>query len=95
MPGPGGYDDGRQFGNDGIKYTIRQKSPDHKDNGTPGPGNYDANSSAIKDRTPAYKMDGGKSRADIVSKDAYQLPGPGGYDDGRSFGKDGIKYTIR
>ena len=41
LPGPGGYDDHNNFGKDGIKYSIRGKSPEARDNGLPGPGTYE------------------------------------------------------
>ena len=94
-PGPGGYDDGDYFGKNAQKVSIRGKSPDKIGNDNPGPGNYNADPSSVKDRVPAYKMGNGQSRADIVSKDQSNLPGPGGYDDGNNFGKGGISYTIR
>lgn len=59
LPGPGNYDDHNQFGKDGVKYSIRGKSPDAKDNGFPGPGNYEQDVGPTKDRSIAYKMGNG------------------------------------
>ena len=56
MPGPGGYEYHDGMGKDGIKYTIRGKSPDSRDNGYPGPGTYEQDVSAVKDKSLAYKM---------------------------------------
>ena len=63
-----------------MKYTIGGKSPDARDNGHPGPGAYNENVGPTKDRSIAYKMGNGAQRADYVSKDARDLPGPGGYE---------------
>ena len=58
-PGPGGYDDHYTFGKDGIKYTIRDKSPDAKGNDHPGPGTYESAFGPTKDRAIAYKIGSG------------------------------------
>ena len=55
-PGPGGYDDHNQFGKGGVKYTFSGKPADMKDNGVPGPGNYNDDISPTKDRSIAYKI---------------------------------------
>ena len=35
------------------------KSPDQKDNGVPGPGNYNDDQNAVKDKIISYKMGSG------------------------------------
>ena len=60
LPGPGGYDENKTFGKDGIKYTIGEKSPDRSGNNNPGPGAYNEDVSPTKDRTIAYKMGSGQ-----------------------------------
>ena len=59
MPGPGGYDDHNTFGKDGIKYSIRERSPDPKGANIPGPGTYESEFGPTKDRAIAYKMGNG------------------------------------
>ena len=56
MPGPGGYEKHDGFGKDGIKYSIRGKSPERLGNENPGPGNYNDDVSPTKDRVISYKM---------------------------------------
>ena len=56
MPGPGGYEKHDGFGKDGIKYSIRGKSPERQGNDNPGPGNYNDDVSPTKDRVISYKM---------------------------------------
>ena len=55
-PGPGGYEKHDGFGKDGLRYTIQGKYQDLKDNGVPGPGNYNEDLSPTKDRSIAYKF---------------------------------------
>lgn len=50
------YEKHDEFGKNGVKYSIRGKSPEKLGNDVPGPGNYDAIINAIKDRAAAYKM---------------------------------------
>ena len=95
MPGPGHFESNDQFGKNGIKYSMYGKPADAKDNGNPGPGNYEQDVGPTKDRSISYKMGNGAQRADYVGKDARDLPGPGGYDSPERFGKDGLKYSIR
>ena len=45
----------------------------------PAPGTYDPNNTLTKDNVRSYKM-GLSQRQDIVSKEAQNLPGPGGYE---------------
>ena len=54
---------------------------DQKDNGVPGPGNYNEDVSPTKDRVISYKMGNSDQRAEIVSREQINQPGPGGYDD--------------
>ena len=49
LPGPGGYNDNNTFGKDGLKYTIRERSPDAKGNDHPGPGTYESAFGPTKD----------------------------------------------
>ena len=56
MPGPGGYEKHDGFGKDGVKYTFSGKPGDIKDNGVPGPGNYNDDLGPTKDRVVSYKM---------------------------------------
>ena len=56
LPGPGGYEKHDGFGKDGVKYSIRGKSPDRVGNDHPGPGNYEADFGPTKDRVITYKM---------------------------------------
>jgi hypothetical protein len=44
----------------------------------PGPGHYEANSSAIKDKSPSYKISR-STRTSIVEKILQTMPGPGSY----------------
>ena len=57
------------------------KPADLKDNGVPGPGNYNEDLSPTKDRVISYKMGNSTQRAEIVSKERMSSPGPGGYED--------------
>lgn len=45
----------------------------------PGPGHYDANDSVVKNNNPSVRIGGGTQRADFVSKEQSNLPGPGNY----------------
>ena len=60
LPGPGGYEDHNQFGKDGIKYSIRERSPSPKGNNHTGPGTYESNLGPTKDRSVGYKMGNGQ-----------------------------------
>lgn len=79
QPGPGEYDSPTRFGDDAQTVSIRGRPRDISRGDSPGPGNYDPNTSITKDRTIAYKMSNSK-RTDIVSKEVSNLPGPGIYD---------------
>ena len=68
-PGPGHYDKHDHFGKNAVTYSMRGKPAETKDNGNPGPGNYDAIINAIKERAAAYKMGTSNSRADAVGKE--------------------------
>ena len=59
MPGPGGYENHNEFGKGGLKYSIRGKSPEQRDNGNPGPGTYEQDVSAVKDKLVSYKLGSG------------------------------------
>ena len=79
QPGPGEYDSPKRFGDNAQSVSIRGRPRDPSRNDSPGPGNYETDISMVKDRTLAYKMSSSK-RADVVSKEARNLPGPGIYD---------------
>ena len=71
------------------------KGADNKDNGVPGPGNYESDISLTKDRSVVHKFGTGMSRAEVVSREAMSSPGPGGYESPEHFGKNGLKYSMR
>ena len=60
LPGPGGYEKHDEFGKNGLKYSIRGKSPDQKDNGVPGLGNYESDFGPTKDKVVSHKMGSGQ-----------------------------------
>ena len=76
-PGPGMYDYSK--GNGGPSATITGRPEDRSRGDAPGPGTYEGNLSAVKDKVPAYKMSPTK-RSDLVSLEAKGRPGPGMYD---------------
>lgn len=49
--------------------------------------------SIVKDSTRVYKM-GNTNRADVVSKEARELPGPGNYANQDLIGKDSRSFVI-
>lgn len=59
LPGPGGYEKHDEFGKNALKYSIRGKSPEQRDNGYPGPGTYEQDVSAVKDKLVSYKLGSG------------------------------------
>lgn len=48
--------------------------------GSPGPGNYEANYSVIKDRMPVYDFGKSPNKKSFISKEVIEKPGPGNYD---------------
>lgn len=54
----------------------------------PGPGHYDADESVVKYNNPSVRIGGGTQRADLVSKEQLNLPGPGNYIQDKQFGAD-------
>ena len=90
MPGPGGYEKNDHFGKNGKKYTMGEKRSEMKGPNVPGPGTYDSNFGPTKDRSVTYKMGNGQQRAEAVSPDQRDMPGPGNYDSPTHFGKKGL-----
>jgi hypothetical protein len=62
LPGPGNYEEHDEFGKNTITYSIRGKSNERKGNNNPGPGNYNADPSILKDKPVAYKIPSSPSR---------------------------------
>jgi hypothetical protein len=68
MPGPGNYtDESNTFGKDGKKFTFSGKRGE-KYSETPGPGTYDGDHAAVKDRDASVRI-GSSKRGDIVSRE--------------------------
>lgn len=88
MPGPGMYEHPSSIGK-GPAFQMRGKPSPDRDNGHPGPGNYNANYDALKERPPSAHL--GKSKRDFLSK-PDDKPGPGFYDSPNP--KKGPSYTI-
>ena len=84
-PGPGEYDSPVRIGYNAQSVTIRGRPEDIVKDDKPGPGHYDPNAHAVKDKVRAYKIDQ-SSRADIVSKEHKNLPGPGIYEQHSTIG---------
>ena len=76
MPGPGHYDQASMIGK-GLSFQMQGKSSLMKGNEVPGPGSYEAQIEAVKDRIQAAKIAGGKR--DTLGLSSYDLskPGPG------------------
>ena len=96
-PGPGTYESPHKtMGKGSFAALITGRPQDLQKNEIPGPGNYEADSSIIKDRVKTYKMEGGSSRGDIVSREAKNLPGPGAYTHNyKEIGTDGQVFEMR
>lgn len=71
----------------------RSGSPERNDG--PGPGQYEANESMIKYKSPSYKITHGSQRVSMVSKEQMTLPGPGNYAHLREFGQDAKAFSMR
>lgn len=78
-PGPGQYSHYDEFGKEIKSFTMRGRPLDKAGSEVPGPGNYEADHSAVKDKVIAYKI-GSSSRQQVVSREAAMSPGPGHYD---------------
>jgi hypothetical protein len=53
-PGPGNYE--VHEGSRGPSYSFHPRREERRDNSSPGPGEYDAQSEVIKDRVKSYQM---------------------------------------
>jgi hypothetical protein len=67
QPGPGDYDSPIRIGWDSPSITIRGRPEDIIREKSPGPGKYDPQDNAIKERVITYKMPT-SARGNIVSK---------------------------
>lgn len=74
--------------------SIRTKTREMKTLEVPGPGTYDRSDMLIKNKAVTFKI-GNSTREDLVSKSQKELPGPGNYEDGKTFGKGGVSASIR
>lgn len=83
-PGPGQYESPQR--NQGPNFTIGGRVDSPQRNNAPGPGQYDPNESAVKHKNPAFNMNDGSLRTQLVSKEQMSLPGPGNYADSKNFG---------
>ena len=61
QPGPGNYDNQKEFGKDAKSFVMRGRPEDQERNDSPGPGHYSPSQSAIKDKVVSYNM-GSKSQ---------------------------------
>jgi hypothetical protein len=91
-PGPGTYNYS-PVKNSGIKFGKDDRLKGYK-SVTPGPGQYNADETKIRDKTPGWKL-GSAERDDAFNlKHSQDIPGPGNYDinlknnGGWKFGKD-------
>lgn len=92
-PGPGHYDNAKNFGDDANTFSIRGRPQDKVRNEVPGPGNYNPpEQDPTKERVVAYKL-GTSSRSNLVGREATLSPGPGQYDSPRK--DNGPQFTIR
>ena len=94
-PGPGNYEKHDEFGKNAKSYTMRGKPQDLNRNDSPGPGHYSPSHDVIKDKVVSYNMSSKSHRAELVSKTAREMPGPGNYHEGNTFGKGAPSFTIR
>jgi hypothetical protein len=62
--------------NKSPSFTFHPRREEKTNTRSPGPGTYDSESTAIKDRVVSYKMGLGK-RKDVVSSELRDQPGPG------------------
>jgi len=92
IPGPGNYEQHKEFGHDAVKVTISGKSKEHISTMSPGPGAYDSKNEVVREKSVSYKM-GSSSRTEVVHKEHSERPGPGQYDSPHKVG-GGPKYTI-
>lgn len=76
MPGPGAYDQHSQLGS-GRAAAIRGKPSPERANGVPGPGEYQSNVEAVKDRIKSARILGEKRELLKISEEELQKPGPG------------------
>lgn len=58
LPGPGIYNDGRQFGQDAQSFSIRGKGNDNIKSDVPGPGTYNQDETMIRHHSPSFRIDG-------------------------------------
>jgi hypothetical protein len=80
--GPGFYKLKEYFGKNGVKYTIRPGNEPNRQNLVPGPGFYNPNDSAIKEKVKSIKM---IQTSKNVSK-IDNTPAPDSYKVEKSFG---------
>ncbi len=73
------YEAGSTIGK-GPKYTFKNKPQDARPSDAPGPGTYDGDTSAVRDRVPAYKMSPGRSSGRGSPYEQSPSPAPGSYD---------------
>jgi hypothetical protein len=92
-PGPGIYESPSKFGDNAQKVSMMGKGAEKREDDKPGPGAYNAKDFLTKDNIQAHSISKSK-RADIVGRDAKELPGPGNYSDGKEFGKDAIAFKM-
>jgi hypothetical protein len=76
VPGPGVYEI-KSKGIEGPCFSFRPKHKDKAADSVPGPGNYEPNPSAVKEKPPSWAL--GKSQKNEGFNVDKHLPGPGSY----------------
>ena len=80
----------------GPSHTFGNKTTPIRPKDTPGPGNYECNTNAVKDKTVSYSMGKQGGRRSAHSKSFSDAPGPGNYDSPTKFGSgQGFKIGER
>ncbi len=94
IPGPGNYSNSKNFGEDSKAVSIRGRPNEDKPNGLPGPGQYNANVDAIKDKTSnSFRIGNHKRDFLSLSNPEQSNLGPGAYD--IKSGPSGPSVSIR
>eukprot|EP00927_Polykrikos_kofoidii_P066226 TRINITY_DN61864_c0_g1_i1.p1 TRINITY_DN61864_c0_g1~~TRINITY_DN61864_c0_g1_i1.p1 ORF type:complete len:469 (+),score=41.03 TRINITY_DN61864_c0_g1_i1:104-1408(+) len=93
-PGPGAYNLSQPLGSDSPKYSAGTRSPRNSQRtgpGTPGPGAYTCDASAVK-YTAAAKFTFGTSQKDSFSQ--LNTPGPGQYNSNGQLNKASPRHSF-
>jgi hypothetical protein len=80
-PAPGSYEIPSML-HEGPQYSMKGRTQPAQRLDSPGPGQYNYENTAIRDRSPTYKM-GSSKRSDGFDKLKQDIPGPGSYQDMR------------